>query len=301
MDAFWHICQKCISMIKADHLIKRKVTPADVDSVKVRKDKIRTKGKDPDLLSRCETIWMNLDEFRQQRARGHRFYDGDQWGDLITVNGKTMTYREYLKSTGNVVIQTNQIKNRVDTIVGIMVKEKSEPVCHAIDRDEQQLGEVVTEAVQANCDKNVMSELYMKWLKEQCLGGLSVAYESYDDIHGPTRRLDSWTQYINPNMVFFDGEGVDPRFWDFSIVGRFYYGSFEDICAQFVRQPSDYDVLQQIYAEASDTFKEEEAARAIEAACEKVIAQGYRTGDIWQEGTKKVGTAEMGDAIIAAL
>lgn len=244
-------------MIKADHLIKRKATTTEMNSVKYRQTKLRSKGKDADLLVRCERIWMNLDEFRQGRARGHRFYDGDQWGDLITVNGKTMTYRDYLKSTGNVVIQTNQIKNRVDTIVGLMVKERNEPVCHAIDRDEQQYGEVMTNALQANCDKNIMPELYMKWLKELCLGGLAVSYESYDDTHGPNRRLDSWTQYVNPNMVFFDGEAVDPRYWDFSIVGRFYYGSFEDVCAQFAKKPADYDVLKQIYSSAADVFKQE--------------------------------------------
>ena len=242
-------------MFKAERLIKREATTTEMNSVKYRQSRLRSRDKDVDLLLRCERIWENLDSFRQQRARGHRFYDGDQWGDPITVNGKTMTYREYLKSTGNVVIQTNQIKNRVDTIVGLMVKEKSEPVCHAIDRDEQQYGEIMTCALQANCEKNVMPELYMKLLKELCLGGLAVSYESYDDIHGPNRRLDSWTQYINPNMVFFDGEAVDPRYWDFSIVGRFFYGSFEDICAQFARKPSDYDQLKQIYSTAADIFK----------------------------------------------
>ncbi len=44
-----------------------------------------------------------------------------------------------------------------------------------------------------------------------------------------------------------------------------------------------------------------EAADAIEAAVRKTIDQGFRTGDIWSEGTKRVGTREMGDAIIAAL
>jgi len=33
----------------------------------------------------------------------------------------------------------------------------------------------------------------------------------------------------------------------------------------------------------------------------KVLDQGLRTGDIWTEGTKKVGTKEMGDAVVAAL
>ena len=230
-----------------------------MDSVKVRKKELRIKDKDVALLQRCETVWNNFDEFRQQRARGNRFYDGDQWADIITVNGKSMTYREYLMSTGNVVIQTNQIKNRVDTIVGVMVKEKNEPVCHAIDRDEQQYGEIMTESLQANCDKNVMSELYIKWLKDVCNGGLAVSYESYDDHSGPNRRLDSWSQYINPNMVFFDGDAVDPRFWDFSIIGRFFYGSFEDICAQFARKPSDFDVLKDIYNNQSSVYKIEES------------------------------------------
>jgi 3-isopropylmalate dehydrogenase len=44
-----------------------------------------------------------------------------------------------------------------------------------------------------------------------------------------------------------------------------------------------------------------EAAERIEAAVQKVLAQGLRTGDIWSEGTTKVGTREMGDAVVKAL
>ena len=245
-------------MFKPERPIKRNTSPSDIDSVKVRQSKLRSKDKDVVLLQRCERVWNNLDDFRQQRARGIRFCYGDQWADMITVNGKTMSYREYLMSTGNVVIQTNQIKNRVDTIVGVMVKEQNEPVCHSIDREEQQYGEIMTTALQANCAKNIMSELYIKWMKDVCLGGMAVSYESYDDHSGPARRLDSWTKYINPNTVFFESEAVDPRFWDMSLVGRFFYGSFEDICAQFARKPSDFDTLRQIYATQSSVFREEE-------------------------------------------
>jgi 3-isopropylmalate dehydrogenase len=45
------------------------------------------------------------------------------------------------------------------------------------------------------------------------------------------------------------------------------------------------------------SLNEVAAADAIDAAVRKVIASGLRTGDIWSEGTTKVGTAEMGDAI----
>jgi len=43
------------------------------------------------------------------------------------------------------------------------------------------------------------------------------------------------------------------------------------------------------------------AADRIEAAVRKVLAQGYRTADIFEAGTNKVGTVEMGDAVVRAL
>ncbi len=45
----------------------------------------------------------------------------------------------------------------------------------------------------------------------------------------------------------------------------------------------------------------EEQATRIENAVQKVLAQGYRTGDIYTDGTKKVGTREMGQAVLDAL
>ncbi|PUE21711.1 3-isopropylmalate dehydrogenase [Limnohabitans sp. MMS-10A-160] len=49
------------------------------------------------------------------------------------------------------------------------------------------------------------------------------------------------------------------------------------------------------------SLNQEEAAQRIETAVQKVLAQGLRTGDIWSEGTTKVGTREMGDAVVKAL
>jgi 3-isopropylmalate dehydrogenase len=44
-----------------------------------------------------------------------------------------------------------------------------------------------------------------------------------------------------------------------------------------------------------------EAAARIERAVQAVLAAGLRTADIWSEGTQKVGTRAMGDAVVAAL
>ncbi len=49
------------------------------------------------------------------------------------------------------------------------------------------------------------------------------------------------------------------------------------------------------------TFNQDEWAYRIEAAVKDVLAQGYRTADIHEAGSRKVGTNEMGDAVVAAL
>lgn len=49
------------------------------------------------------------------------------------------------------------------------------------------------------------------------------------------------------------------------------------------------------------SFGMEEEAVRIEKAVEKVLEQGYRTGDLAQPGDKVLGTIEMGDVVLAAL
>jgi 3-isopropylmalate dehydrogenase len=49
------------------------------------------------------------------------------------------------------------------------------------------------------------------------------------------------------------------------------------------------------------SLRQPAAAERIEAAVRQVLSLGLRTGDIWSAGTHKVGTREMGDAVLAAL
>ncbi len=77
------------------------------------------------------------------------------------------------------------------------------------------------------------------------------------------------------------------------------HGSAPDIAGQGVANP-----LATILSAAMMlryTFGHEEAAKRVEDAVKKVLAQGLRTGDIYEPGTRRVGTREMGDAVLAAL
>jgi len=78
-------------------------------------------------------------------------------------------------------------------------------------------------------------------------------------------------------------------------------GSAPDIAGQGIANPIAQILSASMMLRYS--FGMIEAADAVDAAVEKTLNQGYRTGDIFQgrDGEKKINTAQMGDAIIANL
>ena len=77
------------------------------------------------------------------------------------------------------------------------------------------------------------------------------------------------------------------------------HGSAPDIAGKGIANP--LATILSVAMMLRYTLNESALADRVEAAVQKVLAQGYRTGDIYTEGTRKVGTAAMGDAVVAAL
>jgi 3-isopropylmalate dehydrogenase len=77
------------------------------------------------------------------------------------------------------------------------------------------------------------------------------------------------------------------------------HGSAPDIAGKNVANP--LATILSLSMMMRYTFAEEAAASRIEMAVKRVLKQGLRTGDIYESGTKKVGTEEMGDAVVTAL
>lgn len=259
-----HFCGKVNTHFLMDtskKLIKKRIGTPELDSVSYRRKRLDASKKDIRLLQRARTAWDNMSNFREQRARGMRFTYGDQWGDYVTVwvkgEKKTMTMREYLSMEGNIPQQTNQIKSMVNTIVGVLIKEQNEPVCNAIDRDEQQYGELLTKGLQANNNKNRINMITKLCTKDLIIGGLGVLHESYGYREGDRRREDSWTKYIDPNYVILETTLRDPRFWDVTMIGCWYRMSFSMLAAQVVGHNGiDYQMLKDIYGADASLFNE---------------------------------------------
>ena len=77
------------------------------------------------------------------------------------------------------------------------------------------------------------------------------------------------------------------------------HGSAPDIAGQGVANPLATILSAAMMLRFS--LNQTQAADRIESAVKDVLASGLRTPDIWSQGTKKVGTREMGDAVVAAI
>ena len=77
------------------------------------------------------------------------------------------------------------------------------------------------------------------------------------------------------------------------------HGSAPDIAGKGVANPLATILSASMMLRYS--LNQPEAADRIESAVKAVLSAGLRTGDIWSEGTQRVGTREMGDAVVAAL
>ena len=77
------------------------------------------------------------------------------------------------------------------------------------------------------------------------------------------------------------------------------HGSAPDIAGQNVANPLATILSAAMLLRYSLNLPEQ--AQRVEAAVQKVLEQGLRTADIHEEGTERVGTREMGDAVLRAL
>ena len=77
------------------------------------------------------------------------------------------------------------------------------------------------------------------------------------------------------------------------------HGSAPDIAGKGVANPLATILSAAMMLRFS--LNQPQAADRIESAVKDVLSQGLRTADIFSDGTRKVGTREMGDAVVAAI
>lgn len=234
------------------HKLSMVVIPcADVEADSLQRSRIRLddRTRAQEILIEAQNYYNSMYRFRRDRERNKRYNFGDQWGDVVCVNGKKMSEEQYILSQGNVPLKNNLIRRLVRNVIGVYRSQATEPTCTARDRDEQRQAETMSTVLQYNMQLNRMTELYARSLEEYLISGMIVHRKWYG---WRNDKMECWTDYVQPNNFFIDNNMRDFRAWDCSFVGEIHDVSFEQLCEQFAKSPDDYAKLAEIYRQARD-------------------------------------------------
>jgi hypothetical protein len=215
------------------------------DSLKYNKERYsddRARGQQ--VLLEAQRYYDNMYQFRVDRERNKRYNYGDQWGDVVCVDGKKMTEEEYIKSQGSIPLKTNLIRKQVNTVIGLFLGQQNEPTCIARDRDEQSQAETMSTVLQYNMQLNRMTEVYANSMEEYLISGL-IMHRKWNGWRD--NKLDCWTDYVQPNNIILDNNMRDFRGWDCSFIGEIHDMSREEVLERFADSPEAFKRLEKIY------------------------------------------------------
>lgn len=238
--------------VKLHSLKKVLVTGSNYEADSVKRSRMKycgDRGRGQEILQEAQNYYTAMYRFRKDRERNKRYCYGDQWGDVVCVNGKRMTEEEYILSQGNIPLKTNLIRRLVRNVIGVYRSQATEPTCTARDREEQQQAETMSTVLQYNMQLNRMTELNARSLEEYLISGL-VAHRKWYGWRND--KMECWTDYVQPGNFIIDNNMRDFRGWDCSFVGEIHDVSFEQLCEQFAQSPEDYVNLADIYRTARD-------------------------------------------------
>lgn len=192
--------------------------------------------------------YARLGSFRKMRAECKDYSYGRQYNKSIVVNGKKMTKEAYLTEKGIPALQTNILGKIKRVVQGQFRINDTGPVCNAPDPNERQAAEGWSVLLKQNMRLNKRDELDARTFEEFLMSGLPVYKVSWGFKRG---KLDVWTDYVNPNFVFFP-DSLDFSLEDIRFCGMIHSFDFQDILEKFSHSDEDDRRLQEIYTYSRD-------------------------------------------------
>lgn len=208
-----------------------------------------------DLLQEAEVYWQALHDFRERRRRSRDYYNGKQWGDLITdPDSKTaskITEEEYLIRTGKQPTVNNQIQQIMKNLLGQFRDNDYKPMARARAREYASASEMMSNAIQYVYDYNELKELDARVFEEFMMSGVICWKTGFE-----------WDRERNIDEVVNDVPSVPRMFWntdirdirmkDLRLIGEMHDVHFSDLIGTFSKNAEEEEKLKRIYSQAKD-------------------------------------------------
>jgi len=205
------------------------------------------------LLDECRRYWDALDDFRTRRIRSRRYHRGEQWSDYIedpdtstNANPTYITEEDYLMNQGKVALKQNLIRKNIRNLIGQYLSNPSKTIVLSRIRENAELTEMLTNALQCGLQNNNSKLLDIAALRETTLSGAviqKIGYEYFKERDLEDVSIDN----INPARMFFNTDLEDPRHTDIRLIGEIIDSTVDDIVANFAKSTADEKIIRELY------------------------------------------------------
>lgn len=204
------------------------------------------RAKNMERLNAYHNMWLAGDKFRRKRERMMRYVFGDQWKDLVETDSGTITEEQNILSQGKVPLKNNLMRSMIKSVLGTFRSNHTEPECISRNRDNQELGEMMTIAVQCAYQTNEVWELDARMLEELCISGVAVQTVRYRYIK-EMQDYDVYVENENPARCFWNTDVSDVRGKDIRTFGMIEDLTIDEVIQRFARNRADALRLREIY------------------------------------------------------
>ncbi len=181
--------------------------------------------------------WRHMQTFRSERSRCKRYVYGNQWDDMMIVDGNHISEEQFIRQQGQTPLKNNILRRILRNVVGLYRSQYKVPQLSA--KDSGIKGEKLRTANHKRRQwfkKNRMEELAPRLFEEFMISGL-IAVKIDDDKILP----------VTPDNFFFHSDGYDPRGNDIDLIGEMHSVTFATLLEKFCETADDYRRVSAIY------------------------------------------------------
>lgn len=198
------------------------------------------------LLRVCQDTYQAGAEIRKRTRRNYRYYRGDQWSDVVEVNGMRMTEEEYIKMQGKPAFKQNLIRPPVRNLIGQFRSNPFKSVVYSTDREGQVAAEMMTIALESVHFDNDQKERDTRLLEEFLLSGVAIYVTKYDYDQEKMRSIPQYSS-VNLNRFFCDVNSEDVMGKDVKIIGEICDSSLLDVISAYAKDETEQSFLMDIF------------------------------------------------------
>lgn len=232
-------------------LTLKDVKPASRESMDTVKRQYLSPSRNMNILLQAQLYYQNLEQFRKDGDRCNKFYLGDGWSDVVEVDGKLMREDTYIRLQGKTPLQQNLIRRLGRNVVGIYRDESKEPICVARDKEEQMLGDTMSELLGYVWRLNKADSLFARSLEYFLVRG-AVAMRHWYGWGLNRNECDCWLERMDMNRMFWDTFAEKDDLSDARMIGYLHDMELNKACEMFAHSPKEYRQLTELFRQCAD-------------------------------------------------